>query len=295
MRGRPTAGSRELVDERRVIEIALGGETRCAAAEDAARYRDAFGCSLPLGLPMAFTDPVARPLEEIVGRYARTHGPFLAADVAARFGAPPERIAGALAALEGDERVVIGEFRPHGVSTASSATSTCCVSCVVGRSPRCARRSSPSSRRPSPGSSRRGTAFRRNGGGSRRSSRRSACCRARRWLRRRSNVTSCPVRVSAFRPPMLDELCTAGEVVWIGAGALGAARRPGPAVLRRPTPAPRPRLGSTPSRPRARSTTRSARCSPSTARASGARSASAAPGAAGPGAARRAVGPRVGG
>ena len=80
------------------------------------RYRDAFGCSLPLGLPMAFTDPVPRPLEEIVGRYARTHGPFLTADVANRFAAPPERIAGALAALEGDERLVVGEFRPEGVS-----------------------------------------------------------------------------------------------------------------------------------------------------------------------------------
>jgi ATP-dependent helicase Lhr and Lhr-like helicase len=99
-----------------VIEVALGGDTRYAAAEDAARYRDAFGCSLPLGLPMAFTEPVARPLEEIVGRYARTHGPFLTAEVAARFGAPPERIAGALAALEGEERLVVGEFRPGGVS-----------------------------------------------------------------------------------------------------------------------------------------------------------------------------------
>ena len=105
-----------LLDERRIIEIALAGETRYAAAEDAARYRDAFGCSLPLGLPMAFTDPVARPLEEVVGRYARTHGPFLTAEVARRFGAPPERIAGALAALEGEERLVVGEFRPEGVT-----------------------------------------------------------------------------------------------------------------------------------------------------------------------------------
>ena len=31
-----------------------------------------------------------------------------------------------------------------------------------------------------------------------------------------------PVRVAGYRPPMLDELCTAGDVVWIGAGALGA-------------------------------------------------------------------------
>jgi ATP-dependent helicase Lhr and Lhr-like helicase len=106
----------QLVIEKRAIEIALAGETRYTAAEDAARYRDAFGCSLPLGLPMAFTDPVARPLEELVGRYARTHGPFLTAEVAARFGAPPERIAGALAALEGEERLVVGEFRPGGVA-----------------------------------------------------------------------------------------------------------------------------------------------------------------------------------
>ncbi len=106
----------QLVEEKRAIEIGVGGEMRFAAAEDAARYRDAFGCAIPMGLPMAFTDPVARPLEELVGRYARTHGPFVTADVSARFGAPPERIAGALAALEGEERVVLGEFRPDGVS-----------------------------------------------------------------------------------------------------------------------------------------------------------------------------------
>ena len=37
--------------------------TRFIAAEDAARYRDALGCALPLGLPLAFTDPVPHPLE----------------------------------------------------------------------------------------------------------------------------------------------------------------------------------------------------------------------------------------
>jgi ATP-dependent Lhr-like helicase len=31
-----------------------------------------------------------------------------------------------------------------------------------------------------------------------------------------------PVRVAGFRPSMLDELCTSGEVIWVGAGALGA-------------------------------------------------------------------------
>ncbi len=104
-----------LVDERRAIEIGIGDDVRFAAAEDAARYRDALGCSVPLGLPMAFTDPVPRPLEELVGRFARTHGPFLTTDVARRFGAPIERIEGAITALAADDRLVLGEFRPDGV------------------------------------------------------------------------------------------------------------------------------------------------------------------------------------
>ena len=44
--------------------------------EDAARLRDALGCSLPVGVPQAFLDPVADPLGDLVARYARTHGPF---------------------------------------------------------------------------------------------------------------------------------------------------------------------------------------------------------------------------
>ena len=105
----------ELARTRRAIEMQLGGEPRLIAAEDAARYRDAFGCNVPLGLPLAFTEPVAHPLESLVARYARTHGPFTPADVAARFASPTERIVGALAALEAADRVVHGEFRPGGV------------------------------------------------------------------------------------------------------------------------------------------------------------------------------------
>jgi ATP-dependent Lhr-like helicase len=55
---------------------AVAGEMRViAAAEDAARYRDALGCAIPLGLPRAFTEPVPLPLESLVARYARTHAP----------------------------------------------------------------------------------------------------------------------------------------------------------------------------------------------------------------------------
>ena len=210
-----------LLDEKRVIEIALGGETRYAAAEDAARYRDALGCSLPLGLPMAFTDPVARPLEELVGRYARTHGPFVTADVARRFGAPIERIAGAIAALEDEERIVVGEFRPEGVSREF------CDADVLRQ---LRRRSLAALRREVEPveqdalarflpdwhgipAARRGV---------------EALVESLGVLTGAALVASTietdvlPARVVAYRPSMLDELCTAGEVVWIGAGAVGA-------------------------------------------------------------------------
>ena len=57
-----------------------------AAVEDVARLRDGLGVPVPPGVPEAFTEPVADPLGDLVARYARTHGPFTAADVAARLG-----------------------------------------------------------------------------------------------------------------------------------------------------------------------------------------------------------------
>jgi ATP-dependent helicase Lhr and Lhr-like helicase len=210
-----------LLVEKRGIEIALAAETRYAAAEDAARYRDAFGCSLPLGLPMAFTDPVSRPLEELVGRYARTHGPFLTAEVAARFGASPERIAGALAALEGEERVVVGEFRPGGVAREF---------CDVDVLRQLRRRSLAALRKEVEPVEQEAFARFLTAWHEIPAQRRGidALVETLGVLSGAALVASTietdvlPVRVRGYRPPMLDELCSAGEVVWIGAGGLGA-------------------------------------------------------------------------
>ena len=90
-RRRRTVGSPSCWSRSAAIEIVVAGESRFAAADDAARYRDALGCALPLGLPTAFTDPVPRPLEDLVGRYARTHGPFTEREVGQRFGIPEAR------------------------------------------------------------------------------------------------------------------------------------------------------------------------------------------------------------
>ena len=107
---------RRLVAERRVIPVTIAGERRYAAAEDAARLRDALGVPPPPGLPDAFLESVAEPLGDLVARFARTHGPFRAEDLAARFGLPIGPVRTALERLAEEERVVEGDFLPGGRS-----------------------------------------------------------------------------------------------------------------------------------------------------------------------------------
>jgi ATP-dependent Lhr-like helicase len=102
---------RALERERRVVPLRIAGEPRWIAAEDAGRYREAVGASLPIGLPDAFLEPGERPLESLVRRYARTHVPFIATDVAHRWGISESVIGPALAALVARGEVVAGEFR----------------------------------------------------------------------------------------------------------------------------------------------------------------------------------------
>ncbi len=113
----PRAWLAELVEQRRAIEVQVAGQQRFAAAEDAARLRDGLGVALPVGLPAAFTDPVDRPLEELVARWARTHGPFHATDLARALGVHLERVEHALSALAEADRVTSGAFHPHGAGT----------------------------------------------------------------------------------------------------------------------------------------------------------------------------------
>jgi len=102
----------ELERGRRVYRLRVAGEERWAAAEDAARFRDALGVPVPLGFPEAFAEPVERPTVDLVARFARTHGPFVARAVATRLGLPSDAVELALKELEREGRVVPGEFRP---------------------------------------------------------------------------------------------------------------------------------------------------------------------------------------
>ena len=82
--------------------------------EYAARYRDAFGTPLPPGLPAVFQETTTFPLREIIRRYARTHGPFTAPDLAAHYGKDADTIEHELRALHGQGKLLEGEFLPKG-------------------------------------------------------------------------------------------------------------------------------------------------------------------------------------
>ena len=71
-----------------------------------------------------------------------------------------------------------------------------------------------------------------------------------------------PRRLGAYSPAWLDELCTGGEVVWVGAGALGRSGGKVALYFREDVrlAGPPPAKPSS-SRRRARATTRSASCS----------------------------------
>jgi ATP-dependent Lhr-like helicase len=104
-----------LVKSRRAVPIRLAGDTRYIAVEDAARYRDALGVPLPPGLPESLLEPVPDALGDLASRHARTHGPFTAADMAARYGLSIAAAEAVLMRLTKSGRLLEGEFRPGGV------------------------------------------------------------------------------------------------------------------------------------------------------------------------------------
>jgi len=103
-----------LTAARRVVEVRVAGEERWAVIEDVGRLRDGLGVPVPPGTPDAFAEPTEDPLGDLVGRYARTHGPFTAAEVAARLGLGVAVAHQTLARLGAQGRVLEGEFRPAG-------------------------------------------------------------------------------------------------------------------------------------------------------------------------------------
>jgi ATP-dependent Lhr-like helicase len=110
--GDPLPWLDKLSSQRRALRVRIVGEERWIAAQDAARYRDALGVSMPQGVPAPFLEPVDVPLERLCLRYAATHAPFDETAMAARFGLPVEAARSMLAAMASRGLVLRGRFRP---------------------------------------------------------------------------------------------------------------------------------------------------------------------------------------
>ncbi|WSS22789.1 ATP-dependent helicase [Streptomyces sp. NBC_01190] len=219
-RGADPAWAVELETARRAIRVRIAGVEHWAAVEDAGRLRDALGTALPVGVPVAFTEPVKDPLGDLVARYARTHGPFTTADAADRFGLGAAVADGVLHRLAAAGRVAQGEFRPGGAGQEW---------CDAGVLRRLRRRSLAALRQelePVPPATlgmflpqwqHVGTHSLRGMAG---------LARAVEQLQGAAVPASAleklvlPSRVAGYSPAMLDELTSSGEVLWAGAGAL---------------------------------------------------------------------------
>jgi ATP-dependent helicase Lhr and Lhr-like helicase len=210
----------KLVDERRVALVRINGEERYIAGEQAGIYRDALGVPPPAGLPESFLAEQPDPLLAVVRRYARTHGPFPTAQLTARYGVDPTP---ALRELERGGSLVRGELLPGGRER------EWCDADVLRRVRRASlahlrREVEPADRDRFAGflpSWQNVDAHRAAGAGP---------DRLREALVPLQGVTLTPKvwesdvlprRLGAYSPTWLDELCTSGELVWIGAGARG--------------------------------------------------------------------------
>ncbi len=105
---------RELERERRVVLLPVAGTKRYVAVEDVARYRDALGVPLPVGLPESLLEPVRDPAGDLTMRYARSHGPFTARELAARYGLGVGVATALVLQLTAAGKLIEGEFRPGG-------------------------------------------------------------------------------------------------------------------------------------------------------------------------------------
>ncbi|TWS19273.1 ATP-dependent helicase [Tsukamurella asaccharolytica] len=226
--GERSEGAPSAVDELLAAgRVFAYGDGWIAAVEDAARLRDGLGVPLQPGIASAFTDAVPDPVGDLVARYARRHGPFTAADVAARYGLGVAVVQRPLTESVSARRVIEGRFVPDGADAGVDGVPQFCDAEVLRR---IRQRSLARLRQdvdPVPG--------------------RAYAHFLAGWhhlaapLRGIDGVAAVidqlagvpipasawesvvlPQRVADYSPAMLDELTGTGEVVWTGHGAIGA-------------------------------------------------------------------------
>ena len=214
------AALRELEASRRAVRIRIAGEERWIAIEDVARYRDATGASPPAGVAETWLAASDEPLDALLMRWARSHVPFTAEAPAARWGIARGSVEERLRALVAAGSLLEGAFRPGGA--AHEFTEPDLLRQLRRRSlarlrrevepvePEVLARFLP--------------AWQGVGGAAGGLGRLLEVVAQLEGLPLPASVIERDVlrsRVAGYTPRLLDELCAAGEVVWIGRGSLG--------------------------------------------------------------------------
>jgi ATP-dependent Lhr-like helicase len=112
LRGVDSTWLEELEAQRRVLRTRVAGKDVWAGVEDAARLRDGLGAPIPAGVADAHLRPVEDPLADLISRYSRTHGPFTVDDVVRDLGLPPAVVSHRLSFARAAGRIIEGWFVP---------------------------------------------------------------------------------------------------------------------------------------------------------------------------------------
>ncbi len=215
-----TSALGQLAGERRSLEVRIAGEERWIAIEDLARYRDALGVSPPPGIAEAWLEATDAPLDGLLLRWARTHAPFTAAAPAGRWGISTTVVEDRLRSLAAAGALLEGAFRPGGAE--HEFTDADVLRALRRRSLARLRREVE----PVPVETLARFLPAWQGIGSRASGH-------DRLLEVIGQLEGYPIpvsilerdvvsaRVRDYTPRLLDELGAAGEVVWVGRGAIG--------------------------------------------------------------------------
>ncbi len=204
---------------RRALPVSYAGQSWWVAIEDIGRLRDGLGVPVPPGVPAAFTEPVSDPLGELLARYARTRGPFRLSEAAARFGIGVRVADDVLSRMTLNGKLIRGEFTDTGEPEWCDAE----VLRILRRRSLAALRAQVEP----VGTAAYGRflpAWQQVGGAA--GTGPDAVLSVIEQLSGVAVPASAvetlilPSRVRDYQPAMLDELLTAGEIMWSGAGSI---------------------------------------------------------------------------
>ena len=210
----------QLAEDRRAVAVRIGGQERWIATDDAGLFRDALGVVPPSYLPQRLLEPVENAFESLVERFAATHSPFTTAELHERYLVDPAAV---LAGLEARGALVRGELRPGGTGR------EWCDPEVLRR----LRRASLAALREEiePSDQRALAAFLPSWHGIDRHAKAGAGPDRLRDILVPLQGLALPVaawesavlprRIGAYSQSWMDQLMASGELIWVGAGALG--------------------------------------------------------------------------